>query len=151
MDLSTFEQILGSISSGVVIFGADRKISYYNQAFLDITGFDQADIAGALCHIMQGPETERATIEAIDAALRDGVEFSGEILNYRKTGETFWNRLTFKPELNPDGSVRHFIGISRDITREKVAEFRGCLPKCCRRPSNLSSLPRISAREPALA
>jgi len=124
VDDNTFDQILDSISQGVVLFGADRKISYCNQAFLDITGFDRGDVAGALCHIMQGPDTDPATIAAIDAALRDGVEFSGEILNYRKSGETFWNQLTFKPEFNADGSVHHFIGISRDITREKTAEIK---------------------------
>ncbi|GAA0759613.1 PAS domain-containing protein [Erythromicrobium ramosum] len=43
---------------------------------------------------------------------------------YRKSGEIFWNDLTFRPEFNADASFRHFIGISRDITRQKNAELK---------------------------
>lgn len=124
LDIDALTGILDTISQGVVVFGADRKILYCNQAFLDITGFDRSEMAGALCGIMQGPDTDRDAIEAIDAAIRSLCAFSGEIRNYRKSGETFWNDLTFKPQFNADGSFRYFIGISRDITRQKSAELK---------------------------
>jgi len=124
MDIETLSAMLNAVSQGVVLFGPDRKIIFCNQAFLDITGFDQSDMAGALCGIMQGPDTDQGAIEAIDAAIRTGTAFSGEIRNYRKSGEIFWNDLTFKPEFNEDGSIRHFIGISRDITKQKSAELK---------------------------
>ncbi len=109
------------------MFGANRKIVYCNQAFLDITGFDRSEMAGALCGIMQGPDTDGAAIAAIDAAIQARQAFSGEIQNYRKSGETFWNDLTFKPEFSEDGAFRHFIGISRDITKQKFAELKAAI------------------------
>lgn len=124
MDTGTLTAILDAVSQGVVVFGEDRKIIYCNQAFLDITGFDRTDMAGALCGIMQGPDTDRATIEAINAAIQLRQAFSGEIRNYRKSGETFWNDLSFKPEFDADGSFLHFVGISHDVTRQKNAEFK---------------------------
>ncbi len=124
MDSSVFASILDTVSEGVVIFDADRKILFCNQAFLDITGFAREEVAGALCGIMQGPETDSATVEAIDAAIHTRRAFSGEVRNYRRSGESFWNDLTFKPEFGPDGTFRHFIGISRDITRQKDAELK---------------------------
>ena len=123
MDSSTLTTLLDTVSQGVVVFGADRKIVYCNQAFLDITGFDRSEMAGALCGIMQGPDTDGAAIAAIDAAIQARQAFSGEIQNYRKSGECFWNDLTFKPEFNADGSFRHFIGTSRDITKQKFADL----------------------------
>lgn len=123
MEISTFASILETISEGVVVFTPDRKVTYCNQAFLAITGFDRSEVAGALCGIMQNLETDGATIVAIDAAIHSGVVFSGEIQNYRKSGETFWNQLIFKPEFSEEGSVRHFIGILRDITNQKCAEL----------------------------
>lgn len=108
----------------MVVFDADRKILFCNQAFLDITGFDRSDVEGALCGIMQGPETDPAAIAAIDEAIAARRAFSGEIRNYRKSGELFWNDLTFKPEFDANGAFRHFIGISRDITRQKNAELK---------------------------
>ena len=124
MDSSTFTTLLDTVSQGVVVFGADRKIIYCNQAFLDITGFDRSEMADALCRIMQGSDTDCAAIDAIDAAIEARRAFSGDVRSYRKSGETFWNDLTFKPEFNPDGSFRHFIGISRDITLQKDAELK---------------------------
>lgn len=124
MDVEVYAQILDVVSQGVVVFGPDRKISYCNQAFLDITEFEQSELAGALCGIMQGRDTDPATIAKIDAAINAARPFSGEILNYRKSGEAFWNALTFEPKFNEDGSLRHFIGISRDISKRKYAEIQ---------------------------
>lgn len=124
MDLAAYAAILDAIAEGVVIFGRDRKIIYCNQPFMDMSGYDRSDMAGALCGIMQGPDTDPDTIRAIDEALTTGAPFSGEILNYRKSGEPFWNQLRFTPQHSKDGSLTHFIGVSRDITQRKTAEAR---------------------------
>jgi PAS domain S-box-containing protein len=124
MDSGTLEEILDSVSQGVVVFTPDRAIIYCNNTFLNMTGFDRSELAGALCGIMQGPGTDQTVIEAINAAIHSGKPFSGEIQNYRKSGKTFWNDLSFEPKFNEDGSLRHFIGISRDITRQKTAESK---------------------------
>ena len=52
-----------------------------------------------------------------------GTEFQGEILNYRKDGNTFWNELTISCIRNAQGHPTHYIGIIRDITdRRKIEE-----------------------------
>lgn len=124
MDSDALATILDAISQGVVVFDADRKILYCNDAFLDMTGCDRSDVAEALCGILQGPETDSAALAAIDEAVRMRRAFSGEIRNYRKSGEPFWNDLSFKPEFDAGGAFRYFIGISRDITRQKDAELK---------------------------
>ncbi|WP_181443588.1 PAS domain-containing protein [Porphyrobacter sp. YT40] len=123
MNNAEFAEILDAVSQGVLVFGADRKILYCNQAFLDITGFDRPDVANVLFSIMQGPHTDPDTLLAIEKAIDSGREFSAEIQNYRKTGDTFWYELTFKPKFHQDGTLRHFIGILRDISAQKRAEF----------------------------
>lgn len=124
MDTDTYESMLDAISEGVAVFDHERAISYCNQAFVNMTGYDRSEMRGALCGILQGPDTDPLTIKAISEALQAGKSFSGEILNYRKSGEAFWNQLTFRPVLGDDGAVRHFIGVSRDITARKSAETR---------------------------
>lgn len=116
--------ILTSISQGVLVAGPDRKIIFSNRAFLEITGLDESDIVGNTCRVMQGPATDPGTVAAIAAALDAGVEFSGEILNYRKSGETFWNDLTISPHLNDDGTVRYYVGVTRDVTERKLAALK---------------------------
>lgn len=124
MDEAFYTGMLDAITDGVVVFGRDRRIAFCNQAFLDITGFDRGDLDHALCAIIQGADTDPQTIAAIDEALAKGQPFDGEILNYRKSGETFWNHLSFKPMTDATGAVTHFIGISRDVTANRTVRTR---------------------------
>ena len=66
--------------------------------------------------------TDQGTIAAIRRALHGDAHFSGEILNYRKEGGTFWNELSISPVRDEQGSLTHFIALSRDITERKRAE-----------------------------
>lgn len=124
MDINIYRHLLDGVSDGVAVFGCDRKIIYCNQAFVDISGFDRGDLESALCGLMQGPETDPKIIAAINKALAEGREFKGEILNYRKSGKTFWNALEFRPMPDEHGSTSRFIGFSRDVTERKLAENR---------------------------
>lgn len=113
---------LGTISQGVLIAGPDRLIQLANDAFCKMTHYAVAEILGRSCRILQGPLTDPATAAAIGEALRAEVAFAGEILNYRKGGEPFWNELTISPVHDAAGRLTHFIGIMRDVTARKRAE-----------------------------
>ncbi len=45
-----------------------------------------------------------------------------ELLNHRKDGTAFWNRLSITPVRDSAGDVTHFIGVQSDITNRKEAE-----------------------------
>ncbi len=51
-----------------------------------------------------------------------GVGCTVEILNHRKDGTPFWNRLSIKPVRDHRGEVTHFIGVQSDVTDRRVAE-----------------------------
>ena len=123
---SLITQALNTISQGVLISGPDRCILSANQAFLRITGFSADEIVGRSCSFTQGPDTDPQTVAAIHAALLSKREFSGEILNYRKNGSTFWNDLTITAAYDEAGVLTHFIGIIHDVTasREAAAAHR---------------------------
>jgi len=124
MDSAALANILDMVPQGVVVFGLDRQILYCNQTFLDITGFDRSDLAGALCGLMQGPDTDRMAMHAIEAAIGTRNAFSGKFQNYRKSGEAYWSDLTFKPVFNDEGALRHFVMMLRDITEQRDAELQ---------------------------
>jgi PAS domain S-box-containing protein len=113
---------LKAISQGVLVSNAEQNIISVNQALLTITGFSEEEFLGRNCRFLQGPLTHPDTIAQIQVALRNKLEFSGEILNYRKDGSVFWNDLSISPVLNKRGVISHFIGITRDITTRKNAE-----------------------------
>ena len=113
------EKVLREISQGVLITDANRLIISANRAFLAITGYSEGEVLGRDCKFLQGPQSDPETVENIRDALKNGFEFHGEILNYRKDGTLFWNQLSISPMRDERGKVTHFIGVQIDIT-EKV-------------------------------
>jgi len=110
------EKVLREISQGVLITDANRLIISANRAFLAITGYSEGEVLGRDCKFLQGPQSDPETVENIRDALKNGFEFHGEILNYRKDGTLFWNQLSISPMRDERGKVTHFIGVQIDIT-----------------------------------
>lgn len=122
--LKISNQALMSISQGVLVTDIEGKIVSMNNAFSDITGYGLDEVLGMRCKFLQGPDTDPDTIETISRILLTREEFDGEIINYRKNGQSFWNALTITPMFDNHGVLSHFIGIIRDITQRKQAENR---------------------------
>lgn len=115
-------RIFSSVSQGVIITDAKQKILNVNDAFLSITGYSKDEIVGRSCRFLQGPLSDGVSIKAIQDSIDGGVDYSGEIVNYRKDGQTFWNELTISPVRDDRGTITHFVGITRDISERKTAQ-----------------------------
>ena len=113
---------LNAISQGVLIAGPDGLIISANEAFTRMTGYLPRDVQGRTCSLLQGPKTAPQTIARIREALKREQTFSGDLINYRKDGEWFWNSLIINPVHDETGALTHFIGILRDVTARKAAE-----------------------------
>ncbi len=118
------ENALDEVSQGVLICDENRLIRYANAEFTKITGYGESEVSGRTCAILQGPESSLQTIEKIRAALNANEAFEGEILNYRKNGQIFWNDLSITPIQNEGGRSVRFIGILREVTERKLNEAR---------------------------
>ncbi|HET6431287.1 sensor domain-containing protein [Dyella sp.] len=120
IDLGGITPILSTVSEGILLADARGHITYVNQSFTAITGFTSEDLVGTTCRAMQGPLTEPDTVQRIREAIASGRPFSGEMLNYTKGGETFWNDLTITPVFAND-ALSGFIGITRDSSARRDA------------------------------
>ncbi|MBU1664030.1 MAG: PAS domain S-box protein [Gammaproteobacteria bacterium] len=113
---------LKAVSQGVIIRGRDQSILSANEAFAAITGYSATEIIGKDYCLLEGPLTDTRQVDRIRLALKNGTEFSGDILHYRKDGSPFWNELTISPVRDEQGQLTHFVGITRDITERKQSE-----------------------------
>jgi len=120
--LLSHDGALHEISQGVMISGADRRITYANRAAENIFGYRTEELLGKSCKLLQGPETSDGTIQEIRSALDAGKPFQGEILNYRKDGSSLWNALSISPIFDAQGRLTQFVGIQHDVTRRKQTE-----------------------------
>ena len=117
------ELALKAVSQGVMVTGADERIIWANPAFEAITGYQRSEYLGCKCTFVQGPLTNPKTVDAIRDAIKQGVEFTGEILNYRKDKTLYWNELTISPVRDAQDQLTHFIGVVRDVSPRKEAEW----------------------------
>lgn len=95
---------------------ADHPIVFVNDAFCRMTGYARADIIGCNCRFLQGADTDPITVAAIRTAIALGRSVEADILNYRRNGEPFWNRLLITPVNDESGQLTHFVSNSVDIT-----------------------------------
>ena len=105
---------------------ADAKIKgfpviYTNKAFEEQTGYTLKEIQGQNCRFLQGNNTNPNDIAAISSALRNLRPITITILNYRKDGTEFYNRLALAPICDDEGNTTHFIGFQSDVTEQERA------------------------------
>ena len=124
-EMAMMERALAATSEGITITDArlpDNPIIYANPGFERLTGYAVRDILGRNCRFLQGPDPDQATVEEIRRAVSEARACTVEILNYRKDGAPFWNRLSITPVQDASGVVTHFVGVQSDITARKQAE-----------------------------
>lgn len=102
----------------------DAPLVYVNRGFEKMTGYDRSEVIGQNCRFLQGPDTNREAVKQMSAAIANGVPLLTDVLNYRKNGTSFWNRLSLTPVTNQDGQVTHYIGIQSDITLMRALQER---------------------------
>lgn len=112
---------LKAVSQGVMICCKNQRVESANDAFLQITGYGEAEILGRAPDFFLGPGSGNAHIAELHAALANQREFSAELICYRKDGSHFWNELSVSPVHNAQGKLTHFISIIRDISARKLA------------------------------
>ena len=116
-ELQRLSLVAAHTTNAVFITDAERRIEWVNQAFTRLTGFTLPTVRGRSPYeLLQGAETDPATMAAIRAALDAGQSYEGEILNYHQNGLTYWVQLFLDPVRDPDGRVTRFIGVQTDIT-----------------------------------
>jgi PAS domain S-box-containing protein len=102
----------------------DAPLVYVNRGFEKLTGYAPDEVVGRNCRLLQGKDTDPAAVAKIHAALVAGVAQLIDILNYKKNGDPFWNRLSLTPVRNDRGELTHVVGIQTDVTAIKRVEER---------------------------
>lgn len=97
----------------------DNPIVFVNGAFSKLTGFAKSEILGRNCRFLQGPETDRGDVARLRDAIAALEPIELELLNYRKDGTTFWNRVLVSPVFDEEGQVTYFFASQFDVTLER--------------------------------
>jgi PAS domain S-box-containing protein len=108
--------------NAVVITDAEKKITWVNKAFTDISGYTLQEVLGKTPQFLQGPKTSPHTLAYLKDCIQAKIPFNCEILNYSKQGHEYWMEIKGQPIFNERGMVEQFFAIQTDITAKKEAE-----------------------------
>lgn len=97
----------------------DNPIVFANDAFCALTGYARDEILGRNCRFLQEPDTDRYEVGRLRAAIAERVPVEVQLLNRRKDGAAFWNRLFVSPVFQGD-DLAFFVASQFDATSEKA-------------------------------
>lgn len=122
-ELTKLSFVASKVNNGVVINDAQNNVTWVNDAFEKITGFNLEDLKGKpLGDLISGPDTDWEKIENARQLTQQKQSFTVDILAYRKDKQPIWLSIYNTVVLDNDGKVETEVEIIIDITEKKKAE-----------------------------
>lgn len=119
---------VGRIPPGVgepeafVVTGPGGLVEWVNQAFTDMCGYSPEELRGRKPgHLLQGPETDVATVDRIRAALRAARPCRETLVNYHKDGSRYHVDLRIMPVLDDARQPLWFVARERKLRPDEAA------------------------------
>lgn len=113
-----------SLRSGLIIAEGDPEslsITYVNDGFTRLTGYEPTEVLGVGFDVLRGPDTDADAVAEMHDAMRENRPFLGVFRHYRKDGSPFWNRMEIAPVRGAEGESGHFIATQEDVTEQRRA------------------------------
>jgi diguanylate cyclase (GGDEF)-like protein/PAS domain S-box-containing protein len=111
-------------SSCVVITDPEGNIEYVNPTFTRMYGYAPEEVQGRNPRVLKSGNLSQEEYRHLWETITSGESWSGEFCNVGKTGKRYWVKASVSPVTDPQGSIRHFVGVQEDITELKKTQAR---------------------------
>lgn len=119
-DLEKFKLAVENASDHIVITDPDGIVLYGNKMVESITGYSLKEAVGEKAGKLWGNLMPKEFYENLWETIKNKKEvFGGTLKNKRKNGEMYDADISISPVLDSKNNVVYFVGIERDITKEK--------------------------------
>jgi diguanylate cyclase (GGDEF)-like protein/PAS domain S-box-containing protein len=116
--------VMQNTHEGVMITDATPRILAVNQAFTTITGYEPDEVIGRNPNILNSGRQDRYFYEAMWDELLNSGYWQGELVNRRKSGETYSQFVTISSIRDAQQQPVRFIAVLADITQLKLSQVR---------------------------
>ncbi len=98
---------------------AGGKIMFVNQAFIDISGYSEAELVGQPHNIVRHPHMPKEAFRDLWRVIQSGLPWEGLVKNRTKTGDYYWVHANATPVVE-NGKVVGYISIRTKPSREQI-------------------------------
>jgi diguanylate cyclase (GGDEF)-like protein/PAS domain S-box-containing protein len=107
---------------GIMVTDERGVILRVNPAFTEITGYPPDEVVGRTPAVLRSNRHDAAFYRALWTDLLAKGVWQGEIINRRRSGESYPQWLTITAVKDAQGTTTHYVGVFQDITARKAAE-----------------------------
>ena len=100
---------------------AGTPISYVNDAFVRVTGFEAHEIIGKTPRLLQGVATDKRALDDIRQAQVRRMPYKGELTYYRKDGSPFEAQVSMRPVIDEFGKPSYWIFMLQTVSEAAPA------------------------------
>jgi PAS domain S-box-containing protein len=125
--LSLQSAVMESAANAFAITDPAGTIEWVNPAFTRLTGYSLREAVGRSTRILNSGKQPKAFYEELWRTITAGKVWRGEMINRRKDGSLYTERMTITPTLEGAGSggtgtITHFVAVKEDVTAVKQME-----------------------------
>ena len=121
-ELARLSRVVEQTSESVIVTDPTGNIVYVNPAFERLTGWKRAEVLGRNPRMLSSGQQSREFYANMWATITSGQTWSGRVTNRRKDGTFYTADILISPVRDAGGNVIQFVGMQRDITRQRDLE-----------------------------
>jgi diguanylate cyclase (GGDEF)-like protein/PAS domain S-box-containing protein len=115
------ETAMSMVANGILITGADRRIQWVNDAFLQMTGYQRDELLGEIPYILRADPQGKRPQEGFWSTILSGETFEGFLEDQKKDGSNYMIEATVTP-ICVNEEIKNFVVIQKDQTQRILQE-----------------------------
>ncbi|HWU99434.1 MAG TPA: methyl-accepting chemotaxis protein [Oxalicibacterium sp.] len=100
------------------------RITYFNPAFAETSGFSSSELMGAPHNLVRHPDMPEEAFADLWTTLKLGLPWNGIIKNRRKNGDYYWVQANATP-VRENGKIVGYMSVRNKASQQQIAEAAG--------------------------
>lgn len=96
------------------------RITYGNELFIKMSGYDEEELLGAPHSILRHPDMPKAVFKLLWDTISKGEEIFAFVNNLAKNGDNYWVKAQVTPSYDDRGNIIAYHSVRRKPKRESV-------------------------------
>ncbi len=116
---SELREFVFALEESAIVSKTDLKgrITYVNNKFCEVSGYDEEELIGKPHNIVRHPDMKASVFEELWDTIKYGGVFHGTIKNRKKDGSAYYVDTTIIPLHNEKGEIDEYLAVRYDVTK----------------------------------